>query len=494
MKRLAFACWGVLMVLPTARPARGASALEHLQAAPKPHFAAGHTLPPLTRWGWRLPMDLQKALCEDWGYALEFGEVNAGTLRRLADANSVEARLVALTAGNPKRYPLSVLTQRPYHRKEFAAACPPETWSVDANTGKKVWSPAAPSSVFERGAKIAADALKALRRKAPVAIVLNGGEYALSVYGHHGKVWARDARVLKAKGETSWYDYVSEQKARQETIVTEACRRAVPDRLLYIYYFADGCSHRNAYGGWNVWAWDYKHMRAVTDLPSSSIYYRHFNTGWTGERDMLTQALNGVGRHVGFGQDVSYNWMNAGWTRKKMGPAAFGEIDRYMGYLKCYYTAGMIGGVAGYFAYPAGGFGAKDVGAERPHWLEQMIALSRVHALFSHVEELLRGGEPLAGPDRHKWSKDQPAFELPMGDATARVVARKHRKRDEWLITAWAAGGADRDVTVSAAKLGRVTLRARAAGSVYRAKLRDGKAELKLLDTDGQRPTAGMAR
>ena len=468
---------GGLLALAICGSAQGESALEHLRAMARPTFAAKHTLPPLTRWGWRLPLDVQVELCEHWGYALEFGEVNAHALKRLDDPKSVEAGLVALTASDPKRYPLSVLAHRPYYTKEFTEACPAETWSVDAKTGKKVWSPAAPGSVFERGAKITADALRALRRKAPIAIVLNGGEYALSVYGHHGKIWEQDARLVKARGKRSWYDYVGEQKARQEVIVTRACRKAAADRLLYIYYFADGCSHRNLYKGWDRWAWDYRHMRAVTDLPSSSVYYQHFNSGWTGGSDMLTQALNGVGRHIGFGENESYNWLNAGWTRKKMGEAAFGDLDRYVGYLKCYYTAGMIGGAAGYFAYPKGGFGAKDVGAKPPHWLLQMTALGRVHAMFSHLEELLRKGDLLPGPAKHKWSKDQPAYELPTGDATARVLGRKHRQRDEWLLTAWAAGGDDRDVRVTVGKLGKVTLRARATGSVYRG----GRGELSLV-------------
>ncbi len=241
-----------------------------------------------------------------------------------------------------------------------------------------------------------------------------------------------------------------------------------------------------------MWAWDYKHMRAVTDLPSSSIYYKHFNSGWTGSNDMLTQALNGVGRHIGLGENESYNWLNAGWTRKKMGEKALGDLGRYLGYLKCYYTAGMVGGVAGYFAYPKGGFGAKDVGEKTPHWLEQMIALARVHALFSHLEEFIRKGDLLPGPREHRWSKDQPACEFPTGDATTRVVARKHRGRDEWLIAAWAAGGADREATVTIPKLGKVRLHARAVGSVYRAVLKDGKPALSLVDRDGRLPTAGL--
>lgn len=120
-------------------------------------------------------------------------------------------------------------------------------------------------------------------------------------------------------------------------------------------------------------------------------------------------------------------------TTRSSAPSA---LTRYVGYLKCYYTAGMIGGVAGYFAYPKGGF-AGDVGEEMPHWLEQMTVLARVHALFSHLERFLRQGRLVPGPGKHKWSKDLPAYELPTGDPQVRVLAREHVEREQWLVCAW---------------------------------------------------------
>ena len=37
---------------------------------------------------------------------------------------------------------------------------------------------------------------------------------------------------------------------------------------------------------------------------------------------------------------------------------AFGDLRLYEGFLKRLYTEGMLGGVAGYFSYPKGGFDA----------------------------------------------------------------------------------------------------------------------------------------
>jgi hypothetical protein len=169
-----------------------------------------------------------------------------------------------------------------------------------------------------------------------------------------------------------------------------------------------------------------------------------------------------------------------------------GDITRWMGFLKCYYTAGMIGANVGYYEYPTGGFGATFPADTPPHWLRQMVAAAQVHALFTHLEPYLRQGDLLPGPNMHHWTKLQPAYEFPTGDANARVLARKLRGKEDWLVTAWAADGPDRDVTVTIPILGKVTVLARASGSVYRATCPNGIASLALIDKNGLLPTATM--
>jgi len=467
--------------------ASAATPLDHLRAAPKPRFREGHTLPPLTRWGWMMSYDVRVELAEHWGYALELGEANAGLVKQLEDAKSIPSKLCALTASDPKRYPLFVMAARPCHGKEFIQACPPETWTCDAqgNPAKgQIWSPEAPTSVFQRAGELVAEPLRKILEKAPIAVIINGGEYALSVAGHHAKFWGQDPRIVKAKGEKGWFDYISESRVRQEMPITDAVRKACPNRSLYIWYYVEGCPHRHSgETGWQAWAWDYKAMKPVSDLPSGSIYFNHFNSGWTGKDDMLSQALNSVAQQTAEGQPLSYNWVCGGWTRDKMGEQAFSDVAHYTGFLKCWYTAGMVGAVAGYFAYPKGGFEG-DAGPEPPSWLAQMMALGHVHALFSQVEDFLRNGDLLPGPDKHRWSKDLPAYEFPTGDPDARVLARKHRARDEWLLTAWAGGGPDREIAATIPGLGEVRLSARACGTVYRATLKDGRPALAQVDTE----------
>ncbi|MCS7254648.1 MAG: hypothetical protein RMK18_11355 [Armatimonadota bacterium] len=468
----------VLALLLAIAPANAKTALEFLREAKKPQFRDGHTLPNLTRWGWTMPFDVRVELAENWGYALEFGEANPSAVAQLNDPNSIPSKICALASSNPGRYRIFLSIYRPFFDRKFLEGLPEETWCYDSE-GRRVWSPEAPDEVFERAAEISVLLLKKISALAPISIILNGGEYALSTYGWAGKAWASDQRVLKAKGDMSWFDYISKRKASQELIIKNAIKREISGAL-YIYYHTEA-AHRNRYPQWWHWSYDYKQIRKVSDLPSSSIYYLHFNSGFTGDNDMLTQALNCVAQQIECSDLLSYNWVNAGWERKELGEKAFADLALYMGYLKCYYTAGMIGGVAGYFAYPKGGFDG-DVGDKPPHWLQQMMVLSYVHALFSHLEDFLRDGVLLPGPNRHRWSKDLPAYEFPTGEPNLRVLVRKHNRRNEWLITAWAADGNRRKVQIIVPEIGRVELIARPCGSVYRATLKDKRVYLTQVD------------
>lgn len=478
-----------------------------LSSQPIPRFRTGHTLPPLTRFGWTLPFEARVELAEHWGYALEFGgyATENQVQRDLANPDSVASRLCALTAANPQRYPLAVIVSR-----DLPKNVPLESWARDAegrvldakaqsmdgnvwDDHQAVWSPEAPDSVWEEAGRLRAEPLRWIRHQCPIAVVLNGGEYGLGVLGFAQPVWEKDPRIVKAKGERSWFDYVSERKAHQERIISEAIRGAVPDRVLYNYYTAGGGTHRHRIPDWGDWCWGYPWMKGVSDLPSNEAYYRHFNDGWTGRNDMLTLALNAAALEIAHGEPLSYNWLCAGWTRANLEEDhGLGDLARYVGFLKCYYTAGMIGANAGYYEYPKGGFNAEFPADQPPHWLQQMTALAQVHALFSHLERFLREGDLLPGPNRHRFSNDLPAYEFPTGDPEVRVLARRLKEASQWLVTAWAAAGPDREVTLTIPALGELTLHARDCGSVYRVEIADGRPVMSWTDQDGLRPSQTM--
>ncbi len=472
------------LILPL--PIESKTAQQFLAEAVKPRFNPGHKLPPLTHWGWPMPFDIQVPLCEDWGYALEFGAANWSTVNNLDNTNSVESKICALTASAPHRYPLFVYLHRPFLESAFVEALPEATWCHDAGGGlitMKTYSPEMPDSNYSQAGSESATSLTRILQVCPISIILNGGEYGLDVYGWAGSTWIHDPIVVNAKGGQPWFDYLSARKTHLEQFVTDAVRAAVPNRDLYLFYPTEGPGERNLHEFWWWWGWDYAQFRTVSDLPSNSRYYGQRGT-WTSDIDMLSQVLNSTAQEIAAGDPLSYNWVCGGLYTNSVSDDA-----HYMGFLKCWYTAGMIGGIAGDFNYPPGGYGA-ELGTNMPCWLSNMVVLGHTHALFSYLEEYLRKGYLLPGPNRHRWSTDLPAYEFPAGDPQARVLVRKHRNRTEWIITAWAAGGSDRMVTAMVPELGAVNVLARSCGSVYFAL---PGPTLTLLDPDGMLPSQQLS-
>jgi hypothetical protein len=475
-----------------------------LRSQPPPEFREGHTLPPLTRYGWALDGDSRIEFADRWGYCLELAAVTPDLIKRVRGSrDDVEAKMVALAARDPDRFKLQVIVSR--QLPDFAKV-PPETWTRTAagmllNGQAKsldgmawtpgmqpVFSPLTPDSVWQESGRLQAEPLRQLREMCPIAVILNGGEYGMPVPGWAQKVWEQDPAIVKAKGRKSWADFGSERLAHSQRLVADAIKQAVPDRTLYVYYHFGGVPYRNSYGEWKDWQPVFADTKGICDLPNSVAYYKEYNTGWTweGDRgDLLTQMLTARGEEIAAGYPLAYNWLCGGY--KPAEPGMVSEIKLYAGFLKMLYTAGMVGGNAGYYDFPVTngvrGFDAPFPPDEPPPWIQQMVVLARVHAQFSFLEHYLREGDLLPGPNKHRWSKDQPAYEFPTGDANARVVARRLREKPQWLITAWAADGKERTVEVTIPDLGRVKLLARGCATVYKAKFKDGKPVVASFDT-----------
>jgi hypothetical protein len=440
----------------------------------------------------------------------------------LGNPNGRNGRCLALVAGDPRKYKLGVLLDR-----QFPKDMPPEAYLRDAqgNFMSDKWntkslSPEMPENCLKQAGQLSAVGLAKLRSRCPVAIIQNGGEYGLNVLGFLQKCWEKDPRVVAAKGELNWYRYISRQKAREQKAVADAVRAANPDRLLYVFYTCGGDTHRhgNLETFYDDWAWDYSDMRACADIATNEYYYHDSNSGWIGKDDMLTQALGAKGYELRLGMKNSYDYLCPGYKEdaKAVSPPvwdasqpidsaakAFGDLRLYEGFLKCLYTEGMIGGVAGCFSYPKAAYFShpEDKRIYRPPWwdarqpfvysfspdkppqyLVQMVILGRVHALFSHQEIFLRRGDLLPGPNKHAKIADQPAYEFPTGHPNRRVLARKMAGQPKWLVTAWAADGVEGPATVEIPALGSVVLQARAIGSVYTVTLHDGKPALRQVD------------
>lgn len=470
---------------------------DWLKAQPKPKYRTGHTLPPLTRYSWDMDFDVRIELAESWGYAVEFSFANPDTVSRaLTKPESREAKLLALSKSDPKRYPLCVASARIMPKQAAndvwtrnaegrflnakAVSLDGTQWNPNLHT---VYSPVSPDSYWEEAGKLSADLIRQIDEQCPIAVVLNTGEYGLGTPGFAKKVWELDPEVMKAKGERSWNDYISERKGHQQGIMSLAEKNAAPKRQLYMYYTAGGGVNRNTYPTWGEWEYKWEYMKTISDFPSNEMYYHHFNSGFTGPKDMLTLALNAAAREIQDGKTLSYNWLSAGWEGEPGHSLA--NLTRWTGFLKCYYTAGMIGGNEGFYQFLGkNGFSKPFPSDKPPHWLLQLTTLAHVHALFSNHEDILRNGDLLPGPDKNKYTKTFPAYEFPTGDPHVRVLARKHRQRNEWLVTAWAADGDAKTVNVSIPPLGRVTLLARPQGTMYQVTVRGGRVVATVLDKD----------
>lgn len=486
---------------------------QWLASQPKPAFKAGHTLPRLTRYAYQVPIDVTKELTENWGYALQLheGYLDQQVVDRLDDPSSREAQIAALTLSDPVKYPLFITTSR---RMPGVGEVDDSAWTHNASgqllTGSlsspdgTPWSPGeeplysseAPDSVWALAGEYRAAPLRALVARVPVNMVLNGGEYGMGFVGvgdGAGTIWGLDPSHNAAVASSIWgggrNGHCSAKSANAQRIIADAIRAAAPQRSLYVFYTAGGRTLRNHYWGQDFYGGYWEHGSGINDIPSNETYYKSFNSGFTGGEDVLTMALNAASLEIASGNPLSYNWLTGGWERGD--PATFqADITRWTGFLKCYATAGMIGGNLGAYGDNNATLSASFPSNAPSYYLRDLIALSHVQALFSQIESLLRNSDLLPGPMKHAISITEPAYEFPTGDATARVLARKHRTQATWLITAWAADGADRHVRVAIPELGQLTVEARSCGSVYTATLTNHQVTLIRLDNEGATYTA----
>lgn len=517
---------------------------QYLASQPKPHFAPENHLPQLTRWGWCLSSNVCVELANNWGYALPLDNYATPTLATNLD--SFNRLMISMVSNNPAKYKLSVMIDR-----TLPNPVPDGFWSTNAaglfvdyysntwsqniltngiwqakNTNSADWkawhpwmSPEAPDNYMATRTGYQMQSLRTIQSNAPIAIILNGGEYDLAVDGWGQPAWQQDVRVQAQSVMTnnfgvsnpnntngmSWCRYVSLKKAHQLGFLTTAIKQQLPNRELYIFYHTDNELGRgyiptdlhwmDFYAQWSWWS-DY--MNTNTDLPSFEFYYGDTSQWIDATNGFLTKYLNQVGHDIYLGYRTNYSWVTGGWSTTDTN--ALSDIPRYTGFLKCLYTGGMNGGVACYFSLPTGtnngfifggpGFDAPFPSDSPPHWLQQITALSQVHALFSRLENFTDNSDLLPGTQHHVLSWDQPAYEFTntLADATARVLARKLRTDNQWLITAWAASGTNRYVTVNIPVLGSVTVLARDSGAVYQATT----TNTTLIDLDGMHPTAQL--
>lgn len=470
---------------------RGVTPAQWLQQQAAPPFRNGHTLPRLTRFGWVLPLDARIELAERWGYALEFGTYADMDVveRALTDPASDEAKVVALARTQPDVFKLAVISSRTVPAlddgKTFIRA---PDWRIRGQM-RQIWHPLAPERSLSRLADASARPIERLARVVKPALIINGGEYAIEMLGTSQEHLAQRPEIVAAKGARSWYDFISEQKSREQFYIKSQFENAVQENFQYVYYFNGGGIHAGRTPHWKNWHFSYDAMRLLGSYPSNAYYYGNVNDGWIrygGGRiriygDLLTQALSAKGVEISRGDRFSYDWVCGGWEREvalsrgtTLHDLVWGvdytsqvsDPTLYAGFLTSIYMAGTLGANAGYYALPTGGFGAAFDAAQPPAWLSQLAVLSRVHARFSYLERFVRNSQLLPGSERHIWG-EHPAYEFASGNDNLRVLVRKHDTAAAWLVSAWSAVPAAREGVIDLPGYGRLALAGAPGGKVY---------------------------
>jgi len=490
---------------------------QYLQMQPKPNFAAGYNLPHLTRWGWTLSTNTDIQLATNWGYDLEFGGyASPSQVTNIFTPGSYDSVVTYLASNQPSLFKLSVIIDR-----TFPTPIPNGFYDTNSSgqiltngEGGNAVSPEGPDSYWTNATAYWMQSLRVIQSNAPISIVLNGGEYGLDVPGFGEVAWKQDPRVQAQAvmtnawattnlTGTSWPRYTSDRKAHQLGFLTSAIEQQIPNRELYIFYDTGNEQNRytalaNWFDFYDNWGWWSSVMVTNTDLPSLEDYWSLGYNGWGSitnplPNDILSRHLNAVGYNIELGHPLSYNWVNGGSGGAGGDTNNLSDIPSYTGFLKCLYTAGMVGGVAGYFTYPSGtngtliggpGFDASFPSNSPPDWLQQMMALSHVHALFSHLDNFLYNGTLLPGVTLNIMSTDQPAFEFTntAGRVNDRVLARKLLDQNHWIVTAWAADGVTNTVTVNIPTIGNLTVTAVPSASVYEVTMAGTNIQRILLD------------
>lgn len=491
----------------------------YLQSQPKPNFATGNTLPLLTRCGWdtQISTNTHIELANNWGFTLPIDCLNAN-VTNIFNTNSVFNVFVNMASNNPTKYKLmiwmNIIWPQPIpsgfyctnSAGMFVDMTGTNTWAgpnAYTNGHTPVMCPEAPDNYLQQAANYWVGNLIYVLSNAPVAYIETDGEYGLGGKTY-AKAWAADPRVQSALatnvgvisgGVTNWYLYATLKKCHQLQMVRNAINTVDPNRVLNIWYAHSECegTENQASGGFI----DNQVVPATGDLPSLETYCLNYRNGpflissniINGQNyDLLTKFLNGQGYMIANGWPLEYSWVTGGcyYDQSTHAPAAI-----YKGLLKCLCTGGAWGLQAGYYGVPTqtptdGQSGWNDTfdPANPPDWIVQIMSAAHTEALFSHLANFLTNGDLLSGSESNSLSPSQPAYEFTntAGYANDRVLARKLRGQNQWLVTAWAADGTNRIVTVNIPTVGPLSLLAADIGSVYQVTMTGTNVQQRLLD------------
>jgi len=508
---------------------------DYVSSLTPPTINGNSTLSRLsTFWPYPDSVELNSVLAESWGYCMHLkGALSAFSITRdLSDPLDEKRKVVEKHLSAPLTYPLRASLSKEFYptgtsnddsTKEGLLAMYPSLVLRDASgtpllnsNGNMFLSPEAPDGAFQQMAQARVDGINALKNFGLMVngtvryvnhleVLLNSGEYGLFDYPTEG-IAMKDPVVRAARGNLPWRDYKQTRAVHQEKIIFDAVTAAISHDV-YLFYFTGNRDRGGSYptdpGSYGTplpWAWS----TPITDLPSTEVYYKYGN-GFGGYKygtgsssaiswDMLSTTLSDVAQNIEYGAPLSYSWLSAGDAANSLAP-----WDGYMGFLKCLYTAGMVGAIEQLYSnfdeFNSAQPNASFYPSQAPNWLTRMLAHSHVWALFTQMDAIVTNGSLLPGDGQNALSFDLPSYEFATGNANARVLVRKHNTLNEWLLTAWLALDTEQEdwtgeyVNVTVPTLGTLRVFARTCGTVYHVKMVSGNPVWKLLDEDADLPS-----
>lgn len=514
----------------------------YLRAQTAPKFKPGHTLVRLGYTAYELPKDTYVEMAKRWGYGLQILNTSENTFKNTIDdaklANPVTSLGKYLKVGldDPDTYPLTIYLDRDSEPSSF----PEGTFFKDRfgnilGSGTCItcssWSTDPPESYLRQklGKEVNGLVKLVTETKARIAVIEDAAERGLTISGYVGGYVSADPNTAASRGDQVSDDYVSQKKAYIQSVLSQVLRSVTPEHQTFVYYTSGARDNfRTSFWRNSGPAWQYNYMNQVADLPTNEMYYRLGNDGWipasgdphqwpatgvTIPYDALTQQLNGKVWEIANGQPLSFLYVAGGINTKNQ------ETDTnhtYTGFLKMLYAAGMIGADEFYYDSGPATLGANLGGYlgpidpnNPPPWTRQIMALGQVHGLFSYLEPIIRNGDLLSGYNNYNYlsKQNQKSYEFvpTQGNGSTnpatqdRVIARKLRSQDKWIVAAWAADGIDNPINVTIkddefnTNFTLNNINARAAGSVYLVTLESGSPVATLIDTDPLKPSLNAA-
>lgn len=489
---------------------------QYLKSQTPPPFRQGHTLYPLTLFGYFSNLrdfPTMSELAGNWGFALEFTSSksfnSSDTVKiktYLNDPTTNEYKYIQLAKSNPDKYKLHLpATQfRTQGMVPFTPEECPDCYSRDSAGNVIIYNtfpvlnPLMSEATLARCGQKYAWPFKYIERQFGVKVGMGIHQGEAAVWNN----WDNDPLIVADRGTEDKNMYRDKKFARILSGFFTPIQTSLRDDGLFVYYSNGGNWDKGRYGGWVNGVPAYiEYTLDATVLPSSEHYWRSFNSGGTCDNPLLysysflTKYLASTGQEIAQGKPFSYEWTSPNWATNT---AIVAPMTTWTGALKSMYIGGMLGANVGYYGtetvYPE----YFDM-ATPPLNVTQAMQGSRVHALFSWIEPFVRNSDLLPGPHMHAYT-GLPAYEF-LNQTNAdrstnsincgsRVMARKHKTNNEWLISAWNQDQVgERDVTVEIPILGSITVRLRNSGTLYYAKLNGVAQELTMLDTDGMLAT-----